>query len=183
MQQPTFATARLIIRPAEMADLAALHSLWSHSDVRRFLFDDQPVSLDLAQSVLNSCLSSALSGVGLWLVEDQQGSRSLGCVGLNPTTTAAEYEPSLAGLLEPVAAFGPSNWHRGYAHESLSELLSYAFGPLAQPKLAAVNDAPNIASEKMLLKLGFIEHSEVEGPRYRLRTYHLQRAAWEAQHP
>ena len=63
MQQPTFTTARLTMRPAVAENLAALHSLWSDTEVRKFLFDDQHVSLDLAKSVLDSSLLSATDGI------------------------------------------------------------------------------------------------------------------------
>lgn len=180
MKQPTLATTRLTLRPADTADLSALHALWSDAEVRRFLFDDEPVSLDLARSVLASLLSNAADGLGLWLVEERGNPGVLGCVGLNPTTVAAEYEPSLEGLLKPLAAFWPRHWHKGYARESLSALVSYAFDALDQSRLAAVNDAPNVASERMLLALGFVPKSEVDGPRYRLRTYLLEKQAWES---
>jgi hypothetical protein len=72
---PSNATARLTIRPAVAEDLAALHSLWS--DTRKFLFDDQHVSLDLAKSVLDSSLLSATDGIGLWVAESQGNTFSL----------------------------------------------------------------------------------------------------------
>lgn len=178
--QPTFSTARLAIRPAGVDDLDALHTLWSDTHVRRFLFDDQVVSRELAKSMLDGCLAQAPRGLGLWLVFETNGTRLLGCVGLNPTTVAAEYEPALYGLLEPLAAFALRHWHKGYAKESLRPVLGHAFGPLAQTKVVAVNDVPNTASERMLLGLGFLPLSEVQGPRYRLRTYQLGREAWLA---
>jgi RimJ/RimL family protein N-acetyltransferase len=174
-RQPSFATARLALRPAGGEDLVALHGLWSDAQVRRFLFDDQAVSLELAQSILEDCLVHAPQGLGLWLVYPAAGSTPLGCVGLNLVTVAADYEPVLSGLLEPLAAFAPGHWHQGYAQESVRPLLDYAFGPLDQSTLAAVNDVPNSASAKMLLCLGFRPLSEVQGPRYRMRTYRLGR--------
>ena len=55
------------MRPAERDDLAALHDLWAEPQVRRFLFDDQHMSVDLAQSALEDCLANAARGLGLWL--------------------------------------------------------------------------------------------------------------------
>ena len=177
-RQPLLQTSRLTLHPAVSQDLKRLHVLWSQPDVRRFLFDDRDVSLELAKSVLDSCLAYATSGYGLWLVSLKQQSELLGCVGLLPTSTAAEYEPALTGLLEPLASFAPAHWHKGYAHEALFAVLAYAFGSLDQSKLTAVNDVPNLASERMLKKLGFEMLSEVQGPRFRMRTYTLERSAW-----
>jgi RimJ/RimL family protein N-acetyltransferase len=68
----------------------------------------------------------------------------------------------------------------GYANEALTALLDYAFGELRQTTVAAVNDLPNTASERMLLRLGFVPRCEVQGPRCRLRTYRLASSAWQA---
>lgn len=176
MNQPPLHTSRLTLQPATSDDLISLHALWSQPEVRRFLFDDEPVSIELAEAVLRSAVAHAASGYGLWVVRLKSASEPLGCVGLMPTTTAAEHEPALAGMLEPLAAFAAAHWHKGYAHEALSALLAHAFDTLKQPALAAVNDVPNEASERMLKRLGFEFLSEVQGPKYRLRTYTLQRS-------
>ena len=177
-RQPSFSTPRLSLHPARLDDLPALHELWSDAQVKRFLFDDQPVSLELAESALSDCLAHSVEGLGLWLVHETNGPSMLGCVGLNRATVAAEYESMLTGLFEPLASFSPRYWHKGFAREAVRPLLDYAFGPLDQSRLAAVNDVPNIASEKMLLCLGFKPYSEVLGPRHPLRTYQLSREDW-----
>ena len=128
MIQPSLYTSRLTLSPAGSQDLEQLHALWSQPEVRRFLFDDQDVSVELAQSVLDSCLKCAASGYGLWLVHPKDDRELLGCVGLVPTTTAAEHEPALSGLLEPVASLGAAHWHKGYAREALTAVLTHAFG-------------------------------------------------------
>ena len=167
-----------MLSPAESRDLEALHALWSEPEVRRFLFDDQDVSLELARSILDSCLECAASGHGLWLVYPKDDRELLGCVGLVPTTTAAEHEPALAGVLELVVSLGAAHWHKGYAREALAAVLAHAFGALEVTKVAAVNDVPNAASERLLSALGFQVLSEVQGPRHRLRTYTLECGAW-----
>ncbi|TQV70674.1 GNAT family N-acetyltransferase [Exilibacterium tricleocarpae] len=178
MRQPILRSKRLTLQPAKSNDVIPLQALWSQPEVRRFLFDDRDVSFELAESVLGSALACAPSGYGLWLVYLENQPEILGCVGLMPATTAAEYESGLAGLLEPVVALAAVHWHKGYAQEALSEVLTYAFDRLQQPCLCAVNDVPNVASERMLKKLGFDILSEVQGPKYRLRTYQLPHSSW-----
>ena len=178
MNQSLLHTKRLILQPARSSDVNVLQFLWSQPEVRRFLFDDQEVSYELAERVLSSALECAPNGYGMWLVYLQNQTELLGCVGLMPATTAAEYEPALDGLLEPLAAFSAVHWHKGYAGESLTKVLDYAFNSLDQSRLCAVNDVPNKASERMLKKLGFDALSEVQGPIDRLRTYQLQRDSW-----
>ena len=53
MSRPSLETARLMLHPAVPQDLPRLHAIWSEPAVRRFLFDDREVSLELAGSVLD----------------------------------------------------------------------------------------------------------------------------------
>ncbi|HVL77370.1 MAG TPA: GNAT family N-acetyltransferase, partial [Noviherbaspirillum sp.] len=152
--------------------------LWSELQVRRFLFDDQPVSMDVARATLNICLSRRETGTGLWVLRLADNGAPVGCAGLNPAAASTSHEPRLAGLLEPLAALHPEHWHRGYAIEALDALLRHAFETLGQERVGAANDLPNLASARMLERLGFVPIGKVQGPRYRMRTYILTREAW-----
>ena len=80
MNQPSLSTPRLELHPAGARDLDRLHALCSQPEVRRFLFDDQDVTLGLATSILDSCLACSASGYGLWLVHHKESRELLGCV-------------------------------------------------------------------------------------------------------
>jgi [ribosomal protein S5]-alanine N-acetyltransferase len=168
---PTLDTPRLRLRPATIGDLATLQSLWNNPDVRRYLFDDEPVSLETAEGILRASLDVVPRGMGLWLTAERDDAAVLGCAALLPVSTAADFEPRLAGMVEPLVANLPSAWRRGFATEALTALVEYAAQTLRLDALAGVHDVPNIASARMLARAGFTELSEVPGPRYRLRTY------------
>lgn len=175
---PLIETPRLVLRGAQHADLRTLQEHWNAPLVRRFLFDDQPVDEALAASVLGACLDAASRGHGLWLLIERTSKEVLGCVALMRTSVAAEYETRLTGLLEPMVSLVPRRWGHGFATECLSAALDYAFNTLQVHSVAAVNDVPNAASEKMLLRAGFSVLSEVDGPKYRMRTYVLLCRSW-----
>lgn len=173
MPQPTLRTTRLTLEPVDEQALDELHRLWADPQVRRYLFDDQPVTRQLAAAVLEDCLTGSAKGHGLWLVRLSGAPLVVGCAGLLPTTVAAQFEPQLRGLLEPLAALHPSSWHQGYATEALAALRDYAFARLGVAELAAVHDVPNEASGRMLQRLGFTVLSRVAGPRHEMQTYRL----------
>jgi RimJ/RimL family protein N-acetyltransferase len=156
-------------------DAGDLGAIWNDPNVRRFLFDDQPVSKQLVATVLEECLTHADKGYGLWVVCPVDASVVAGCAGLIPTTVAAQFESRLKGLLEPLVSLHPTYWHRGYATEALTSLVDYAFTKLQVRELAAVNDIPNAASSRLLQRLGFSVLSQVAGPKYQMQTYHLVR--------
>ena len=188
--QPALATTRLRLRPARADDADALWALWTDPDVRRFLWDDRVIGRDEAADTVADCLALAARGLGLWLLlprpaddaaDDAADAAAhepalLGCAGLLPVGVAAEHEPRIAGLVEPLVALAPRAWGRGYAAEALAALLAHAGGTLGLSRLAAVTDVPNVASDRMLLRAGFAPLGESTGPRYPLRTYLWERA-------
>ena len=179
-RQPALVTERLQLRPVEHSDVDALWALWIEPEVRRFLWDDRIIAPDEAAATVSDCVALRDQGLGLWVLDRRdvpQGSgRTIGCAGLLPVSTAAEFEPRLAGLVEPMVALAPSVWGQGYAHEALSALLVYAKGSLGLSRLAGVTDVPNVASDRMLRRAGFVVLSETAGPRYALRSYLLDLA-------
>lgn len=179
MRQPTLTTARLTLTPAAPFHLEALWAIWREPDVRRYLFDDAPVGRERASEVLDSCLGVSDRGLGLWVVEPREVAELpeiqeiMGCVGLLPTLSA-DHAPALAGSIEALASLSPRFWHRGYAVESLRALVDYAFRDLGLRHLAGVTDLPNVASHRMLTRLGFAVIDECPGPCHRLRIYRLE---------
>ena len=174
MKMRTLMTARLFLRPATDADLDGLWEIWRDPDVRRYLFDDIPVSRERANEVLTDSLAMAEQGLGLWSVRLANTPTIIGCAGLMEASAAAEFNPALEGSVEPIVAFSPRHWHRGYAQEALEALIAYAFSTLGLSRLAAVNDVPNEASDRLVRRLGFAPTGECDGPRHRLRTYALE---------
>ncbi|MGZ8470669.1 MAG: GNAT family N-acetyltransferase [Gemmatirosa sp.] len=174
--QPTLATTRLVLRPAQASDLDALWALWTGPEVRRFLWDDRRIARDEATATLADCLALAPRGLGLWLLAPRDDdARTIGCAGLLPAGTAAEHEPRLAGLVEVLVALAPDAWGHGHATETLAALQAHAARTLGLSQLAAVTDVPNVASDRMLRRAGFAVLGGTTGPRHPLRSY-----VWDA---
>lgn len=180
MVLPPFTTERLRLRGVMGSDLEALRALWAKPEVRRYLFEDKLVTPELASRALESCLACVPRGLGLWVVQRRSERGIIGCVGVLPTASAAEYDPRLKGLVELVVAFSPDVWGNGYAQEALRAVVEYGFTSLRLPTIAGVNDVPNEASERMFRRLGFAFRGECDGPSHRLRTYSLEREAFES---
>jgi RimJ/RimL family protein N-acetyltransferase len=169
----TLHSSRLAFRRVHASDLDDLWRLWTEPDVRRFLWDDRAITRDEAAATIADCEGLAERGLGLWVLRPNDADVVVGCAGLFPVTTAATCEPRLGGLVEPLVALRPEQWGRGYAGEALQALIEHARSNLGLTQLAAVTDVPNVRSDRMLRRAGFVELSETDGPRYRLRTYLL----------
>lgn len=133
--QPALSTARLSLRPVTLGDVDTLRTVWTDPLVRKYLWDDREISREEAATTLAA-------------------GTLLGCADLLPVSTAAEYDPRLAGLVEPLVALTPRAWGRGYAAEALAGLQRYARSALGLERLAGVTDVPNAASDRMLRRAG-----------------------------
>lgn len=157
--------------PATSGDVDALWQIWRDAEVRRYLFDDVPVTRERADEALHNCLTHVNEGLGLWTVTVREDASLIGCVGLVRTGTSAEFDPTLQGTVEPIVSLVPAEWGKGYAQEALREVLGYGFRSLGLKTIVAITDVPNEASDRLLNRLGFSARGECDGPRYRMRTY------------
>lgn len=174
MSLPAFETPRLTLTPATRDDVDVLWAIWRDPDVRRYLFDDEPVTRERAIDVLERALAPAKDGLGLWLVRVHGDAAAVGAVALLPVHEAiVACDPKLEGAVEIVASFLPSVWSLGYAAEALEPLIHHGFTTCGRSELVAVVDVPNEASQRMVRRLGFTVTGEGDGPRYRMRTYAL----------
>jgi RimJ/RimL family protein N-acetyltransferase len=139
-------TTRLQLRPCQIEDIQLVHTLWTNDRIRYFLFDNRVISSDEARSHIEDSLANFEQyGYGLWLVFVRDIDRFVGFAGFLPSE---EGTPSL------IYGVHPDRWGYGYATEAASAVLSYALEKLALPKVRADVDEPNIASVRVLEKLG-----------------------------
>lgn len=171
-------TARLHLRPLRESDIDALHALWSQPGVRRFLWDDRLLSREqVRESVMQSLWLFAEQGCGLWLAHDAQGAL-VGFCGYWMFRDAHDLE-LLYGVDE-------SQWSMGYAREMSEALVGYGFDTLRLAEIRASADAPNLASQRVLRRLGFVPDAPRQGAQDKL-FFRLPRArrddaggSWEA---
>lgn len=120
MSLPRVQTKRLELEPFAPAHVDALHRLWTDPDVRRYLWDDEIISYELAHTVFASIASVQAEGLGMWtLVRRGPGDALIGFAGLRHPADSLEVE-LLYGLY-------PAYWRKGLATEASLAVLRYAF--------------------------------------------------------
>lgn len=156
-------TEHLMLRPSTMADLDAVHSLWTEPDVRRFLFDDRSISRQEASDFLAASDESfAKQGYGLWLFFERPTSERQGeaIASLDPSLMLAGFSGLIAVPDQPPSlVFGtrPQLWGRGYAREAAVAVLRYVFDELGLEQVVADVDEPNTVSIHVLERLGMVQ--------------------------
>ena len=150
LRTPTLHTARLRLRPFTSADADALFALHSSASVLRYW--DAPPWSERARAVqfIAACRRMADEGTGARLAMDRVSDETfLGWCSLtrwNPDHRSA----SLGYCLDEAA------WGRGYATEAARALLQWAFDTLDVNRVQAETDTRNVASARVLEKLGFV---------------------------
>ena len=147
---PTLHTARLRLRPFDDADANDLFALHSSACVLRYW--DVPPWSERARSArfITACRQMAERGTGARLAVDRvSGGVFIGWCGLNRWNP--DYRSASLGY-----CFDDAAWGHGYATEAARVLLRWAFGTLDLNRVQAETDTRNVASARVLEKLGFV---------------------------
>jgi [ribosomal protein S5]-alanine N-acetyltransferase len=147
---PTLHTARLRLRPFTDADADVLFALHSSADVLRY-WDAPPwTERARAERFIATCRRMADEGTGARLAMDRLPDRGfIGWCGL--TRWRPDYRSASLGYCLDDAA-----WGHGYATEAAHALLRWAFDTLDLNRVQAETDTRNVASARVLEKLGFV---------------------------
>lgn len=181
MPTPTLQTARLRLRPFRDDDADAIYALQSNPRVLRYW--DAPPWNDRARATafLAACRQMAEEGTGArWAIETVHDDAFVGWCAMfrwNPVHRSL----GIGYCLDEPA------WGRGHATEAVRALLHWAYQTLDLNRVEAELDTRNVASARVLEKLGFQreglrrEDCVVNGEVSDSWIYGLLRRDWEAQ--
>lgn len=146
MQQPTFVTTRLVIRPRALADTESCLTLDREPEVTRFVDGpwDDPVAH--RKFIETRTLGPYPPGLGYWTVLER-GHRFIGWVLLIPLDARGP-EVEIGWRLRP------SNWGKGYSTEAAVPLVRHGLDSLGLPEIVADIDILNAASRRVAEKIG-----------------------------
>ena len=161
-------TDRLLLRPLSRTDAKALHRISNEPPVRRFLWDDEPVSeaafLDI---VAGSERMFSEAGVGLFGVWLRGRGEIIGFCGSYRTSGGSDE----IGLTYEISS---RLWGRGLATEAAQACLGYAFERTSLDGMVAGVDTPNSASLRVIEKLG-MKRAEIQPGRLGVSYFAISR--------
>ena len=163
MSAPVLHTERLVLRPFAPSDEETLLRLWNDADVRRFLWDDQPVAREtVREQIAQSQADFRERGYGLFLVTRE--GVVLGAAGLFRLPGEA--------WVELIYALLPGAWGQGLATEAARAVLRFGFESAGLEEILAGADPGNAASLRVIERLGMTEeHERFVGPAQVLVRY------------
>jgi [ribosomal protein S5]-alanine N-acetyltransferase len=176
MVLPTLTTPRLVLRPFSRADADAVCKLAGAREIAQYtLHIPYPYERQMAVTWIASHADRFARGEGVTLAVTLRDSGDL--VGAMGLSVDDENDNGELGYW-----IGVPYWGRGYATEAAKALLAYGFGKLNLHRIYACHLAPNVASGRVMQKLGMVregtlrEHVAKWGQRYDLVMYGLMRS-------
>jgi RimJ/RimL family protein N-acetyltransferase len=171
----SFATDRLILRPPSPGDLEDFVALGSDPEVMRYIGQGQVQSRAQAAFWMECLLADARHGIPVphpdempgWLVVIERDTGAF--VGLAVLTVLGAAHVAAVGpsaCQPPVVEVGyrlaRPFWGRGYATEAAAVLVRHGFTKMRLPQITAIADVRNVASNRVLEKLGFVMRKTYE---------------------
>jgi len=154
-------TDRLIVRAYEKSDLQEAYELMQERDLFTYLpmeimtyADYQELFAWLIQCYDMSCNNAWFKYS--FLIARKEDGVHLGWCGIG----SLDYNHS---DIEVFFLIGKPYWGRGYASEAVQALIRYSFDNMKLPRLVAVVKPENMASKRVIEKLGFRCEGTVEG--------------------
>ena len=152
---PSLETSRLTLRPiaAEDAD-EWWAAIWSDAEVTRYLPPREPLPPDAIRMRVERAVDHwDAHGIGIWAAREKTGARLVGHCGL-----VVNEPPDV----ELIYAFARQVWNQGLATEASGRLVAFAFEDFGVDRVVALVFPENVASCRVLEKLGFVQRGEAE---------------------
>jgi ribosomal-protein-alanine N-acetyltransferase len=138
-------TDRLILRPLDEKDVNAIFAMRSDPEVMRFI--REPQNREESANWIELVSSRwATEQIGFCAMVEKPSRKLVGWCGL--------WRLKETGEIEIGYAVAKEFWGKGYATEAALKFLDYAFEKLEPEKIVAVARAQNMASRRVMEKLG-----------------------------
>lgn len=164
-----------------MEDLGPLAEIFAKPEVWTYPFGRGWTTSETENFLRGRIEAQDTAWLGPGAAEERATGRLVGYILLSVPTYLPEVMPKIeiGWRLDPVV------WGRGLATEGAAALLAYAFEQLALPEVLSVYEPDNVASGRVMEKIGMHVERDTVHPFFQrpLRIYRLSREEWEASHP
>ncbi len=138
------------MRPLRLADLGPMHEVYADREVMRYVGSGDSFSETIEDSerrLRRAIEHHERHGFGLWAVTSRETGTVMGDAGL---ILYAERGPDI----ELAYRLAKAHWGRGFATEAARAWLEFGFGELDLDRIVAVTHEENLASLRVLGKIG-----------------------------
>jgi ribosomal-protein-alanine N-acetyltransferase len=140
-------TQRLRLRHFTPNDADELHRIYSNPELFKYMSNEKPLLWEQTRTVINSIIESWQHyNFGVWALVDKRNQKLIGHCGLKYLENTLEVQIGYLLLKR--------YWGKGLATEAAWASLKYGFEVMKLPKIVAVAKPENIASRRVMEKVG-----------------------------
>lgn len=158
-------TSRLVLRRFVRDDASSLAITLGDAEVMRYSRTGPMLPEQIAAYIQRWTASYRTLGYGLWAVVDKSSQRLVGYCGLSAIEVEGRPEVEVGYRL------ARDCWGRGLGTEAAAAARDVAFGRLRLPRLIAIIDPRNTASQRVAEKIGLTYEKDATVFGVRLRVY------------
>ncbi|MDP5275414.1 GNAT family N-acetyltransferase [Chengkuizengella axinellae] len=179
MDFPILETTRLDLVKIDKEHVQAYYEIMSKSEVTQYYGMDSLKNIEEAAKIIEFFENSFESKRGIrWAMILKETNQFIGTLGLNSLNMGTKKS-------EIGYEIHPSYWGKGITAEALTEVLTYSFQEFDLFRIGAVTFPDNIASNRLLEKLGFTNEGKLRGYLYQNEQphdafiYSILKTEWE----
>ena len=178
-------TARLRFEPLAESHLDGLHAMNSLPEVMRYISGEPETREQTAAMIARVQRCWAAWGTSWWALVELQSGRIAGAGAVQYLRREAAPPADLRVLRSNPLELGwrlhPDFWRQGLASEAAQRMAEFAFNNLAALELLAVRHPENIASARVMDRLGMHFRALETWYGRSLATHSLTRTEWQSQ--
>ncbi|PHS08238.1 MAG: hypothetical protein COA88_07075 [Kordia sp.] len=140
-------SGRILICPLSKRDIPQILEMYLEIDAFKYVKPFQNKSSEFYFDFLNKKLNSDTKEVELWTVRKKEDNTFIGTANLSQFASTS--------MIQIGCHIKKNNWSKGYASETLTEILTYGTEIKKLNEIFGVFELNNIASKKILEKLNF----------------------------
>lgn len=176
-------TERLIMRELRIDDLEGMFALDSDPLVHQYLGNKPITHRSQAEKYIAFiCQQYVDHGIGRFATIEKKSGDFIGWSGIKFNTGKKEAIGKYRDFYDIGYRFMPKYWGNGYATESSVKILEFGFNQLNISKMCGAAEVVNIASNKVLKKIGlnFIEEFYMDDDYGLINWYELTKEEYAA---
>lgn len=154
-----FETDRLVIRRYTLADEENFFRLNGDAEVMRYIREPKDRAECLVFLKRNIVYYEQHPLMGRWAMVEKAADTFIGSFAIIPVESI---DPHRQNEIQLGYALLKEYWGKGYATESTLAGKQYAFNVMKLPKMVAITETENIASQKVLLRCGFRQQPNIK---------------------
>jgi len=173
-------TERLILREVIEQDVDGMFELDSNPIVHQYLGKKPITTKQQAKNVVKFIRQQYEErGIGRFATIEKASGEFIGWSGLKLNVGKKEELNGKQNFYDIGYRFMPRYWNKGYATESSIAILDFGFKTLKLKKIVGAAEIENIASNKILLKIGLQFINEFDFENAKVNWYELKKENYE----